>query len=267
MRHNEQNYDRDYRNQEHRSGDRHNLSNYLSRYEDSAGRQDRSHNYERERHTQGQMHQNEWGGSSRDSDRNRYSQHQSGSSQQGQYRYGDPNPYMDYQRQGGYERTRGTGWRSEDVDHANRRYDRQENSYRHTGHGRHIDQFGTDEHYNYSRNRQDGRRSLEDSESLDDRYVDRGEHRSSSSRSDYGQQYGSNYDHRNRDRQGRDDNYESGRYREQGSGRSREGGQFDHTSDDYPSRSPKGYGHKSGPDYSASSPITNYGPGVRGHQK
>ncbi|WP_299701950.1 hypothetical protein [uncultured Pontibacter sp.] len=263
MRNDEQNFDRDYRNRSQRSGHRDNLSNYQSRYEDKGnyyGMPDQGHEYRNvssrnqdERRTQGRMHQNEWGGNA---DYNRGSQ---SSSQDDHYRYGDPNPYMNYQRQGGYERERGTGWRSEGVDHGNRRYERQENSYRQTGHGRRFDQYGRDEEYNYAHGRQDGRRSVDDPESLDDRYYDRGEHSRSSSENDYGRQYGSNYDHRNRDRQGRNDNYESRSYRDKS--------EFDRRSDESPSRSPRGYGYRSGPDYSASSPITNYGPGVRGYQK
>lgn len=270
MRHNERNHDSDHRNRDHRSGESHNLSNYQSRYENrgnyygmpdqgseyrnisSQGRNYggsssgpgggygasswRSNRDQNDRHTQGQMHQNEWG---------------SGRSQSDQYRYGDPNPYMNNQRQGGYERDRDTDWRREgDVDHTNRRYERQENSYRQTGFGRRFDQYGKDERYNFAHGEQDGRRSIEDPENLDDRYYDRGEHSRSSSDNDYR----SNYDHRNQNRRGRDDNYESRHFRERGH-------------DDSPSRSPRGYGHPSGPDYSANSPITNYGPGVRGYQK
>ncbi|SIR14427.1 hypothetical protein [Pontibacter lucknowensis] len=296
MRHNED-FGRSYREQGRRSGDRYNqssnLSNYQSRYENRGnyyGMPDQHHEYRNvssqgstsygssgpvggygasswrsnrdqdDRHTQGQMHQNEWGGSgsnqysNRDRDNYNYGSG-SGSSQGDHYRYGDPNPYMNYERQGGYEKTRGTGWRREsDVDHANRRYDRQENSYRHTGHGRRFDQYGQDERYNYAHGRQDGRRSIEDSESLDDRYYDRGEHSRSSSDNDYGRQYGSNYDHRNQDREGRNDNYETRRFR-------------DRDYDDSPSRSPRGYGYRSGPDYSADSPISSYGRSVRGYQK
>ncbi|GGG20582.1 hypothetical protein [Pontibacter amylolyticus] len=282
MRHNERNYDSDYRNRDYRSGDSDNLSNYQTRYENRGnyyGRPDQGHEErsvssqgryyggsssgsggsygdssrsQADRHTQGQMHQNEWGGGSSYSNRERGSYGSGrGSSQSDHYRYGDPNPYMNYQRQGGYERDRDTDWRREsDVDHANRRYERQENSYRQTGHGRRFDQYGTDERYNYAHGRQDGRRSIDNPENLDDRYYDRGEHSRSSSDNDYG----SNYDHRNQNRRGRDDNYESGRLRDSGR-------------DSSPSRSPRGYGYPSGPDYSANSPITNYGPGVRGYQK
>jgi hypothetical protein len=287
MRHDEQNFDRDHRNRSQRSGQSHNLSNYQSRYEGGGnyyGMPHQEHEYRNvsgqgntrgnrpgqsggyggssrrgsqdqdDRRTQGRMHQNEWGGNA---DYNRGSQGQ-GRSQDDHYRYGDPNPYMNYQRQGGYERERGTGWRSEGVDHANRRYERQENSYRHTGHGRRFDQYGQDEEYNYAHGRQDGRRSIEDSESLDDRYYDRGEHSRSSSENDYGRQYGANYEHRNINRDSRDDHHESNRMAR------RTGSSLD---DDSPSRSPRGYGQRSGPDYSANSPITNYGPGVRGYQK
>ncbi|WP_018479024.1 hypothetical protein [Pontibacter roseus] len=307
MRHNERNYDSGYQNQHSRGNQNpdHDLSNYLTRYESRGnyyGMPDQQHeyrdvrsqgrnygdsasgpgggygasswrsNYDQDnRHTQGQMHQNEWGGNS---DRDNYN-YGSGSRSQSSdhYRYGDPNPYMNYQRQGGYEKTRGTGWRSEsDVDHSNRRYSRQDNSYQQTGHGRRFDQYGQDERYNYAHGQQDGRRSVDNPESLDDRYYDRGEHSSSSSDNDYGNRYGTNYDHRNRDRQGRDDNYATGSYSSNRAyladhGQDRDEGTFDRTSDDYPSRSPRGYGQSSGPDYSASSPITNYGPSVRGYQK
>lgn len=279
MRHGDQHNDRDYRHK--RAGQQHNLSDYLSRYEDRGnyyGIPDRDREYRNvrsqgsttgssqgpsvgsrgssrsgdysqgDRHTQGRMHQNEWG-SNADYNRGRQSQ---GRSQDDHYRYGDPSPYMHSQRQRNYGNS--DDWRSEGVDHANRRYDRQENSYRQTGHGRRFDQYGRDEKYNYAHGPQDGRRSIENSESLDDRYIDRGEHSRSSSDNDYGRHYGSQFDHRNRSRQGRDDDYESRRY-------------HDRNQDQSPSRSPRGYGHPSGPDYSASSPITNYGPGVRGYQK
>jgi hypothetical protein len=266
MRNDEQNFDRDHRNRSQRSGQRHNLSDHLSRYEDRGnyyGMPHQEHDYRHvsgrnqdDRRTQGRMHQNEWGGNA---DYNRGSQGQD-RSQSDQYRYGDPNPYMNNQRQGGYERERGTGWRREsDEDHSNRRYERQENSYRHTGHGRRFDQYGRDEEYNFAHGRQDGRRSIEDSESLDDRYYDRGEHSRSSSDNDYGRQYGANYEHRNRNSESRDDHHESNRMAR----RSNSG----HDNDDSPNRSPRGYGQRSGPDYSANSPITNYGPGVRGYQK
>lgn len=288
MRHNERNYDSDYRNRDHRSGDSDNLSNYQSRYENRGnyyGMPDQGQAYRNvssqgrnygssstgsggygssghsrdDRHTQGQMHQNEWGGGSSYSNRERGSYGAGrGSSQSDHYRYGDPNPYMNYQRQGGYERDRDTDWRREsDVDHANRRYGRQENSYRQTGHGRRFDQYGTDERYNYAHGRQDGRRTIDNPENLDDSYYDRGEHTRSSSDNDYGQQYGSNYEHRNSNREGRDDHHEANRM-----ARHSRSGQ-----DDSPNRSPRGYGYPSGPDYSANSPITNYGPGVRGYQK
>lgn len=278
MRHNERNYDSDYQNQGRSTGNRENSSDYLSRYEDSGNyygrhdmtnesRQDRNRDYQHERGMQGRMHQNEWGGSGwhRDHDRENYTTRNR--SEQDHWRYGDPNPQIDYQGQGGYERSRGTGWRNEDSDYGNPRYARQDNSYQSTGHGRRIDQYGRDEHYNYAHGRQEGKRSIENTENLDDRYYDRGEHPQDSTRYDYGRRYGANYDHRNRDRQGRDDDYESGRFRSRISHQNRDSSDFDHTSDDYPSRSPKGYGYRSGPDYSASSPITNYGPGVRGYQK
>ncbi|MCP2043856.1 hypothetical protein [Pontibacter sp. HSC-36F09] len=295
MRHNERNYDSDNRNRGHRSGDSDNLSNYQSRYENrgnyygmpdqgqtyrnvsSQGRNYggsssgpgggygasswRSNRDQDNRHTQGQMHQNEWdsGSSYSNRERDNYNYGSGSRSSQGDhYHYGDPNPYMNYKRQGGYERDRDTDWRREsDVDHANRRYERQENSYRQTGHGRRFDQYGTDERYNYAHGRQDGRRTIDNPENLDDSYYDRGEHSRSSSDNDYGQQYGSNYEHRNSNREGRNDHHEANRM-----ARHSRSGQ-----DDSPSRSPRGYGYPSGPDYSANSPITNYGPGVRGYQK
>jgi hypothetical protein len=315
MRHNEQNYGSSYQDERHNKRNSHDedhgLSNYLTRYqsrgnyygmpdEHSEYRDVRSQgrnygdsswgpgggygasswrgNYDQsDRHTQGQMHQNEWGGSNQDSsrsgDRDNYNYGSGSRSQSEHYRYGDPNPYMDYQRQGGYESTRGTGWRSEsDVDHSNRRYSRQDNSYRQTGHGRRFDQYGQDENYNFSHGTSDGRRSIDNPESLDDRYYDRGDHSRSSADNDYGVSYGTNYDHRNRNREGRDDNYATASYSSNRAyladhGQDRDEDMYDHTDDNYPSRSPKGYGQRSGPDYSASSPITNYGPSVRGYQK
>ncbi|MBD1397124.1 hypothetical protein H9Q13_08095 [Pontibacter sp. JH31] len=260
MRYNERDHESDHRNQGRNAGNRNNLSDYLSRYEDSGSyrgrhdmtnesRQDRNRDYQHERHMQGSMHQNEWGGSGwhRDHDRPNYDTRNQ--SEEDHWRYGDPNPQSDYKQQGGYTRSRGTGWHNEGSDYGKPRYARQDNSYQSTGHGRRIDQYGRDEHYNFAHGRQDGRRSLENPENLDDRYYDRRE-QSDSSRNDYGRQYGANYDHRSRSSHQGNDSHD-----------------FDHTSDDYPSRSPKGYGYRSGPDYSASSPITNYGPGVRGYQK
>lgn len=288
MRHNERNYDS--RDRDYRSGDNENLSNYQSRYQSRGnyygmpdqdseyrGVSSQGRNYggsssgpgggygasswrssrdQDDRHSQG-MQRNERGSSYGNRERDNYN-YGSSRSQSDHYRYGDPNPYMNYQRQGGYERDRDTDWRREsDVDHANRRYARQENSYRQTGHGRRFDQYGQDERYNYAHGPQDGRRSIEDSENLDDRYYDRGEHSRSSSDNDYGRHYGSNYEHRNSNRGMRDEHHESTRMaRNSSSGH-----------DESPSRSPRGYGYPSGPDYSANSPISGYGQNVRGHQK
>ncbi|MFD2247181.1 hypothetical protein [Pontibacter ruber] len=282
-----------------------NLSNYLSRYNATQGNYygmpDQEHVYRNVSSSQGsyygsntpgpvggygasshrgafeqqgnrrqgaQQHQNQWentGYSHRgegDRDKDNYN---SGSGSRDHYRYGDPNPYMSNQRNGGYERTRGTGWREGGADYNNNeRYSRQENSYRNTGHGRRFDQYGTDENYNYAHGSQTGRRSIENSENLDDRYYDRGEHTRDRSQNDYGNYYGSNYDSRNRNREGRNDNYSTGSYSSNKAyladhGQDRDEGLFDHTSDNYPSRSPRGYGRKSGPDWSADSPISSQG--------
>lgn len=251
MRHHERDFDRDHRNRSQRHSDRNNSErysdsgNYYGRHDmGNESREQRNRDYSRDRQEQGRMHQSDWGGSDYGSRRDR--------SQGDHYHYGDPNPYMHNQRNRSYDNS--DNWRSEDVDHANRRYDRQENSYRQTGFGRRFDEYGRDEKRNFSHDQTSGRRSIEHSENLDDRYYDRGEHSRSSSDNDYGRNYGSQYDHRNRNRQGRDDDYESRRYQ-------------DRDRDQSPSRSPRGYGLPSGPDYSANSPISNYGPSVRGHQK
>lgn len=104
---------------------------------------------------------------------------------QDQYRYGDPNPYMGNYRNGGYERTRGTGWRDNndrysDYRHTNVNdrgerdqgreggYSRGDNSYQYSGGGRRYGDFGRDEGRTYNRDRNSGYNI-----GTDDSYYDR----------------------------------------------------------------------------------------------
>ena len=275
-RYNEHNYrDNDGRNYENRNNrrnehDDHNLSNYLSRYQDKGnyyGMRDTDHEYRNIRTSRGSDYGNSSSdpmqrsgsnrdayqsggssfGSSNDSRNNKYSsgsnqQERNNSNQNDHYHYGDPNPYMNYDRNTGYERTRGTGWRSESDDsrRGSSDYARQDNSYQYDGSGRRYEDFGRDERHNFGHGEQ-----------LTDIHADRGEHTRRRSDNDFGRQ---------QRRNDREDNYATGRYSsnraylsEQGRGRDKN--MFDHTSDDYPNRSPRGYGLKSGPDWSAHSPI------------
>ena len=186
------------------------------------------------------------------------------------YRYGDPNPYMQNDRNGGYERSRGTGWRSESDDYRRNsnydqnsdqdRYSRQDNSYRSGGQGRRISEYGRDEYNTYGQHEARG-------EQLDHGYVDRGEHssrnrdynydpsRQSSSRRGGYDPSGYNADRPNLANQ--HDSYSSGSSRRQ----SQDKGLFDHTRNDYPASSRHGDRHRSGPDWSADSAASDFSPG------
>lgn len=105
-------------------------------------------------------------------------------SDQDQYRYGDPNPYMGNDRNGGYERTRGTGWRDNNDRYTNNTrnniddrgrdqgreggYSRGDNSYQYSGAGRRYGEFGRDEGRTYNRDRNSGYNI-----GTDDSYYDR----------------------------------------------------------------------------------------------
>lgn len=270
---------RDYENRNYRrdEGEERNLSNYLSRYQERGnyyGMPDNDYEYRNVRASRGADYGNNTSGPVggygehsyyNGNDRNHYrSSHpysrskgghnpqsdnynsgssRGGSNQSNQYRYGDPNPHMDYNRNEGYERTRGTGWRSESDD--SRRgasdYSRQDNSYQAGGSGRRYSDYGRDEHYNYGHGEQ-----------LTDIHTDRGAHKERRSDNDYGnQQYR---------RSDRDDNYATGVYSSNRAyladhGQGRDEDMFDYTDENYPNRSPRGYGRRSGPDWSARSAI------------
>ncbi|MDX5437112.1 MAG: hypothetical protein LPK03_07955, partial [Pontibacter sp.] len=197
------------------------------------------------------------------------------------YHYGDPNPYMGNRRNeqsgGGYERTRGTGWGSEDkygtygtsrgTDYSSGntdsdRYGRQDNSYRYSGQGRRYEDFNRDE----NRDKMHRGRSEHGYNMLGiDAYYDRGEHRERRSDNDYrradqNHYYDRNYDSddmryrgeiRSSDR-GRD-NYATGLY---ASNRA-----YVSDNDDYSQRSSRyrRSDETSGPDYRAKSSASNYG--------
>ncbi|WP_114784325.1 hypothetical protein [Botryobacter ruber] len=195
--------------------------------------------------------QDDWSSRSRsswdtDQDRNR----QQAGSRSDHYHYGDPNPYMDYSRQGGYEKTRGTGWRSESdtyegTSYSPSRYSHQDNSYTSGGEGRRYGSYGRDEEDNYGhdmRNR------------LDHREVSRGEHNRSRWENDYNPErhYGSTgrgWDS-NRDREWHNvsDKYSQHRDRDM----------FDHTNSNYPGSSRYAPRRSSGPDWSANSAASDY---------
>ncbi|MDX5422119.1 MAG: hypothetical protein LPK07_06910 [Hymenobacteraceae bacterium] len=206
---------------------------------------------------------------------------------QDNYRYGDQNPYMDNDRNGGYKRTRGTGWRSESDygdrenrgsysgygygDSDNDRYGRQDNSYRYSGQGRRYSDFGSDE----------GRRTYDSSQNrgynigTDDSYYDRSDYNYSSAdnnlggarfsdESDRGYNQGAyrdDYRYEGRiqstDRDSdSDDNYATGLY---ASNRARVSDKYSERENRY---SDQDRYHQSGPDYSQQSPIRDYGRGA-----
>ncbi len=216
----------------------------------------------------------------------RHKSDESYNSQGEHYRYGDPNPYMGNDRNGGYERSRGTGWDSgdrrsnggssdmnysrssfESQDGRNRggisrtgsnpnsndTYARQDNSYRSGGSGRRVSDFSMDESNNKGR-------------STDNRHIDRGDWDHKRSDNNYGRDFNnynaSDYELRKnevgsrRDR----DNYAQGNNRaDKGSNRqNKDEDLFDNSDNNYPNRSTHGDRHKSGPDWSARSPISDY---------
>lgn len=220
---------------------------------------------------------------------NRHRSDESYNSRGEHYRYGDPNPYMGNDRNGGYERSRGTGWDSgdrrtnggsSDMNYSrssfesrdnrdgggisrtgsnrdsNDTYSRQDNSYRTGGAGRRVSDFSMDESNNYGR-------------STDNRHVDRGDWDHKRSDNNYGRDFNnyssSDYERRKNEVGGRSDkdNYGSGMYSSNRAykaehGKDRDEDLFDNTDNNYPNRSTHGDKHKSGPDWSARSPISDY---------
>ncbi len=281
----ENNSGRDYENRNDRRNeqDEHKLSNYLSSYQESGnyygmpdddhenrnGRVNRGENFGNNSSGSSQRSSSNYGAYGRGNDNQDYGQSSRGGNRQNgnynsgnnqssrgggnqndHYRYGDSNSQMDYNRNGGYERGRGTGWRSESDDsrRGSTDYSRQDNSYHYQPNsvGKRYSEFGRDERNNFGRN-----------EELTDIHRDRGEHTRRRSDNDY-----DNPENRrnNRDK----DNYATGLYSSNRAyladqGKDRDEDMFDHTSNNYPNRSPRGYGQKSGPDWSADSPIS------RGH--
>ncbi|WP_276497514.1 hypothetical protein [Pontibacter litorisediminis] len=194
------------------------------------------------------------------------------SSNRDSYHYGDPNPYMGNSRNdgGGYERSRGTGWGTEDkygtygtsrgtnYSEGSGRYNRQDNSYQHGGQGRRYEDFNQDEKMYRGRSER-GYNMLGI-----DAYYDRGEHRERRSDNDYRGGDQRNYydrDYRGDDERyrgeirnsNRGDNYATGLY---ASNRS-----YVSDNDDYSQRSSRYRrpGETSGPDYSAHHGASNYG--------
>jgi len=202
---------------------------------------------------------------------------------QDHYRYGDPNPYMNQDRNGGYEKTRGTGWRSESDAGSHRgnysgksfgkeeqdRYAGQDNSYRYSGQGRRYSDFGRDE----------GKRTYDADQNkgynigTDDSYYDRSDFNHSSADNNYGGRrfsdesdqfynqgaYKDDYRYQGRIQSADsddDDNYATGLY---ASNRARVSDKQSERENRY---SDKDRYHQSGPDYSQESPIRSYGRGA-----
>lgn len=206
-------------------------------------------------------------------------------SDQDQYRYGDPNPYMGNDRNGGYERTRGTGWRDNndrysDYRHQNNSdrdqgreggYSRGDNSYQYSGAGRRFGEFGRDEGRTYNRDRNSGY-NMATEDSYDDRsdfkydrednnYRGGGRSRDTGYSRDQ-DRYLDNEDFRYSGRiqksgSDRDDNYATGLY---SSNRDYVSDQQQSDSDgDRVSSRQNRYG-RSGPDYRVSSSASDYSP-------
>lgn len=193
------------------------------------------------------------------------------------YHYGDPNPYMGNDRNGGYERTRGTGWRDNndrysryDSDRTDdrERYSRQDNSYRYgdQGQGRRYSDFGRDEGRTYNQHTNRGYNAA-----TEDSYYDRSDFDHDRSDNDY---RGSNRNpQRNlshwQDRHNDSDDYRySGRIQSSGSDRddtyaSNRAYNTDNpsNSDGERSSSRQRRSGRSGPDYSSHSAISDYGAG------
>lgn len=206
------------------------------------------------------------------------SSHRGATEREDHYHYGDPNPYMGNRRneqEGGYERSRGTGWGTEDKygtygtdrgtsyssgSRDSDRYSRQDNSYRYSGQGRRYEDFNRDEDNKMHRGRSERGYNMLGI----DAYYDRGEHKERRSDNDYrgGDQnpyYDRNYEsddvrYRGEIRDSnRDDNYANGLY---ASNRSYVSDNSDYSQRSSRYRRP---GETSGPDYSADSGASSYG--------
>ena len=206
-------------------------------------------------------------------------------SNQDQYRYGDPNPFMGNDRNGGYERTRGTGWRDNNDRYTNNHtgndnssgvrdqgrdggYSRGDNSYQYSGGGKRYGDFGRDEGRTYNQNRNSGYNA-----GNEDSYYDRSDFKYDSSDNNYrgggrsrnsaysrdNDRYLDNEDFRYSGRiqssgSDRDDNYATGLY---SSNRDYVSDQQSNSDGDRVSSRHNRYG-KSGPDYGASSAASGY---------
>lgn len=204
---------------------------------------------------------------------------------QEQYRYGDPNPYMGNNRNGGYERTRGTGWRESNDRYSNHGsdsnygvrdqgreggYSRGDNSYQYSGGGRRYGEFGRDEGRTYNRDRNTGYNI-----GTDDSYYDRSDFKYDREDNNYrggGQSRETGYS-RDQDRyldnedfrysgriqssgSDREDNYATGLYASNHDYLSDQ--ESDSDGDRVSSRQNRS--GRSGPDYRASSSASDYAP-------
>ncbi|MEJ8801652.1 hypothetical protein [Pontibacter sp. H249] len=190
------------------------------------------------------------------------------------YHYGDPNPYMDNNRNRNYGAGNEFGWRSERDSRHSRgdnfgsdRYSRQDNSYRYSGSGRRYDEFARDE------NRTDDRYRSYNAGTAD-HYVDRGPIRERREDNDYGRSrmsgespyYEGTYDNsdfkysgeirspRNR----RDDNYATGSYASNRAYVSEQQNKVGSNDGERRSSRENRYG-RSGPDYGSWSSAGTYG--------
>ena len=257
------------------------FENYRDRYSNRGnyyGMQDQGHEYRNVRSTGGTAY-----GSSGPVGGYGASSHRGAMESQGSgdhYRYGDPNPYMGYNRNEGYEQTRGTGWRSEGDSGrgrgnysgygfgSNDRYGRQDNSYRYSGEGRRYSEFARDE------NRTDDRYRSYNAGTAD-HYLDRGPHKERREDNDYGRNrrggespyYEGSYDtsdfkysgeikspRRHRD----DDNYATGSYPSNRAYVSEHRSKAGSSDGDRMSSRERRHG-RSGPDYGAWSGAGTYG--------
>ncbi|PRY05698.1 hypothetical protein CLV24_12915 [Pontibacter ummariensis] len=193
------------------------------------------------------------------------------------YRYGDPNPYMGYDRNGGYERTRGTGWRSSDDSASSDRdgFTREDSNYENGRRGRRFESLGRSRS---SYDSDQGKRTWHPNDrrsyniGTEDQYFDRSawDHTrwdnnfdpSDSNR--YSGRYQSDDDTDREDYRysgriqdvDREDNYATGLY---SNNRSYLSDQENSDGDRYSRRERRD--DRSGPDYSYRSPIRSYGRG------
>lgn len=191
------------------------------------------------------------------------------------YHYGDPNPYMGNRRNdGGYEQSRGTGWRSERDGGrggyaGNDRYNRQDNSYRYSGQGRRYEDFARDE--DRQETTDDRYRSF--NAGATDQYYDRGPIPERREDNDFGRfrsespYYDGSYDDSNfryggeirqSGRRNADDNYGTGLYASNRAYNSEHQNQAGSNDGEHSSSRYRRHG-RSGPDYGADSSIRSYG--------